>query len=83
MFFFSSSSSFLALHNASSFGHVDVATLLINYHSDINARDNWSYTPLHEAASKGRTQLCSLLLAHGANPHLQNQENQTPIDLAT
>jgi tankyrase len=74
---------FLALHNASSFGHVDVATLLITYHSDVNARDNWSYTPLHEAASKGRTQLCSLLLAHGANPHLRNQDNQTPIDLAT
>ncbi|CAF3593831.1 unnamed protein product [Rotaria sp. Silwood1] len=73
----------LSLHNASSFGHVDVATLLINYHSDVNARDNWSYTPLHEAASKGRTQLCSLLLAHGANPHLQNQDNQTPLDLAT
>ncbi|CAF4995851.1 unnamed protein product, partial [Rotaria socialis] len=35
----------IALHNASSFGHVDVATLLINYHSDVNARDNWSYTP--------------------------------------
>ena len=73
----------LALHNASSFGHVDVATLLIRYHSDVNARDNWSYTPLHEAASKGRTQLCTLLLAHGANPHNRNQENQTPLDLAT
>lgn len=74
---------FSALHNASSFGHVDVATLLINYKSDVNARDNWSYTPLHEAASKGRTQLCALLLAHGANPHLRNQDNQTPLDLAT
>lgn len=72
-----------ALHNASSFGHVDVATLLIIHHSDINARDNWSYTPLHEAASKGRTQLCSLLLSHGANPHLRNQDNQTPLDLAS
>ena len=73
----------LALHNASSFGHVDVATLLINYRSDVNARDNWSYTPLHEAASKGRTQLCTLLLAHGANPHYRNQDNQTPFDLTT
>ena len=81
--FFGISSFVLALHNASSFGHVDVATLLITYHSDINARDNWSYTPLHEAASKGRTQLCTLLLAHGANPHLRNQDNQTPLDLTT
>lgn len=73
----------LALHNASSFGHVDVATLLITYHSNVNARDNWSYTPLHEAASKNRTQLCTLLLAHGADPHLRNQDNQTPLDLTT
>ena len=73
----------LALHNASSFGHIDVATLLIQYKSNVNARDNWAYTPLHEAASKGRTQLCTLLLAHGANPHYRNQDNQTPLNLAT
>jgi tankyrase len=72
-----------ALHNASSFGHVDVATLLIAYNSNVNARDNWSYTPLHEAASKGRTQLCTLLLVHGANPHHRNQDNQTAYDLTT
>lgn len=35
------------------------------------------------AAQKGRTQLCSLLLAHGADPFMKNQENQTPIELAT
>ena len=73
----------VALHNAASFGHVDVATLLITYHSNVNARDNWSYTPLHEAASKNRTQLCSLLIAHGANAHERNQDNQTPLDLTT
>lgn len=73
----------LALHNASSFGHVDVAAILIQYQSNINARDNWGFTPLHEAASKGRTQLCSLLLAHGANPNIRNQDDQTPLDLTT
>lgn len=35
------------------------------------------------AAQKGRTQLCSLLLAHGADPFMKNQENQTPIELAS
>lgn len=34
------------------------------------------------AAQKGRTQLCALLLAHGADPFMNNQENQTPIQLA-
>lgn len=41
------------------------------------------FTPLHEAAQKGRTQLCALLLAHGADAFMKNQENQTPIELAT
>lgn len=27
--------------------------------------------------------MCALLLAHGANAHLRNQDNQTPLDLAT
>lgn len=35
------------------------------------------------AAQKGRTQLCALLLAHGADPFMKNQENQTPIELAS
>lgn len=35
------------------------------------------------AAQKGRTQLCALLLAHGADAFMKNQENQTPIELAT
>lgn len=38
---------------------------------------------LFVAAQKGRTQLCSLLLAHGADPFMKNQENQTPIELAS
>lgn len=49
----------------------------------MNATDRWGFTPLHEAAQKGRTQLCALLLAHGADPHMKNQEGQTPLDLST
>ncbi len=64
----------IPLHNASSYGHVDVAALLIRHGTAVNAVDKWGYTPLHEAAQKGRTQLCSLLLAHGANPVARNEE---------
>lgn len=41
------------------------------------------FPQLFAAAQKGRTQLCSLLLAHGADPFMKNQENQTPIELAS
>lgn len=64
----------IPLHNASSYGHVDVAALLIRHGTSVNAVDKWGYTPLHEAAQKGRTQLCSLLLAHGTNPMARNEE---------
>lgn len=73
----------IPLHNASSYGHLDIAALLIKHHTVVNATDKWGFAPLHEAAQKGRTQLCALLLAHGADAFLKNQENQTPIELAT
>lgn len=38
---------------------------------------------MYLAAQKGRTQLCALLLTHGADPFMKNQENQTPLELAT
>lgn len=73
----------IPLHNASSYGHLDIAALLIKYNTVVNATDKWGFTPLHEAAQKGRTQLCALLLAHGADPFLKNQEGQSPVDLAS
>lgn len=71
------------MHNASSYGHLDIAALLIKHNTVVNATDKWGFTPLHEAAQKGRTQLCALLLAHGADALMKNQENQTPIELAS
>lgn len=53
----------IPLHNAASYGHLDLAALLIKYNTDVNATDNWDYTPLHEAAQKGRTQLSALLVS--------------------
>ena len=73
----------IPLHNASSYGHLDIAALLIRFSTVVNATDKWGFTPLHEAAQKGRTQLCALLLAHGADPTLKNQEGQNPLELAS
>lgn len=52
----------IPLHNASSYGHLDIAALLIKYNTAVNATDKWGFTPLHEAAQKGRTQLSALLV---------------------
>ena len=63
----------IPLHNASSYGHVDIASLLIKHSALVNATDRWAFTPLHEACQKGRTQLCTLLLSYGADPLMKNQ----------
>ena len=48
----------IPLHNASSFGHADVVTMLVGAKADPNARDSWNFTPLHEAAIKGKLEVC-------------------------
>ena len=48
----------IPLHNACSFGHVEVTLLLLRHGADVNSRDNWNYTPLHEAAIKGKVEVC-------------------------
>ena len=58
----SSCSGLVALHNACSYGHLEVAELLIQHGANVNAVDVWKYTPLHEAASKGKYDICRLLL---------------------
>lgn len=48
----------IPLHNACSFGHAEVVSLLLCQGAEPNARDNWNYTPLHEAAIKGKIDVC-------------------------
>lgn len=48
----------IPLHNACSFGHAEVVSLLLCQGADSNSRDNWNYTPLHEAAIKGKIDVC-------------------------
>lgn len=69
------------LHNSCSYGHYEVAELLIKHGANVNASDLWQYTPLHEACSKSRLEVCSLLLAHGADPSLMNCHGKTVLDI--
>ncbi|KAF3827760.1 hypothetical protein GH733_000995 [Mirounga leonina] len=69
------------LHNACSYGHYEVAELLVKHGAVVNVADLWKFTPLHEAAAKGKYEICKLLLQHGADPTKKNRDGNTPLDL--
>lgn len=57
-----SSRGLVPLHNACSYGHYEVAELLVRHGASVNVADLWKFTPLHEAAAKGKYEICKLLL---------------------
>lgn len=57
----------IPLHNASSFGHAEVVSILLANGADPNSRDNWNFTPLHEAAIKGKIDVCISKSGGGGN----------------
>uniref|UniRef100_A0A672JB45 Poly [ADP-ribose] polymerase n=1 Tax=Salarias fasciatus TaxID=181472 RepID=A0A672JB45_SALFA len=69
------------LHNACSYGHYEVAELLVRHGASVNVADLWKFTPLHEAAAKGKYEICKLLLKHGADPSKKNRDGNMPLDM--
>lgn len=63
-------------------GSVEVARLLIDAGSDVNARQPDGGTALHTAAHEGNRDLVDLLLARGADASLLMHERDTPADVA-
>lgn len=53
--------------------------LMIRAGADVNAHDNYGWTPLHEAASRGLTEACELLLDAGADVNARTEHYETPL----
>ncbi len=69
-----------ALHWAAENGLTEIARLLLDQGSDVNARDNFSNTPLHLAVRF--PEMVQLLLARGAQAGARNAFGNTPLHLA-
>ncbi|KAG5460829.1 MAG: ankyrin repeat-containing domain protein, partial [Olpidium bornovanus] len=68
-----------ALHAAVSYGHRDLAELLLRHGADVDIRDFDGDTPLFVC----ETRACAeILVAHGAVPGLENEEGRTAVDVA-
>jgi ankyrin repeat protein len=61
-------------------GEYDIIQLLLDFGIDINHKDHLGDTVLHDAVDYLDT--TKSLLDCGANPHIRNNTDQTPRDLA-
>lgn len=59
------------LHYYTKIGDVDNVAHYINRHEDVNAFDEYGYTPLMYAADEGRNEIIKLLMDNGAEPNHQ------------
>lgn len=68
-----------ALAWAAQKGHVDIAELLLEYHSDVEARDGFGRTPLMIAAAEGHTQVVKLLVDRSKEINSKDQDGRTAL----
>ncbi|MDA7949327.1 MAG: ankyrin repeat domain-containing protein [Hyphomicrobiaceae bacterium] len=74
---------YCALHViAKGWGSLECAGILIKSGANVNLQTHNLMTPLHWAAATGKHELCELLLKSGANAAIENDEGNTPADLA-
>jgi hypothetical protein len=71
------------LHTAAANWNVAVAKFLVSRGADVNAADNWGWTPLHRAARDNSTvEVAKYLVSQGADVNVRNKGGATPLDMA-
>ena len=70
------------LHIAATFGYQRLSEILLDYGSDIQAKNREGLTPLHIAANKGHASLVRCFINRGADIHAQTPHGWTPLHLA-
>jgi ankyrin repeat protein len=72
------------LHIASEYDQTSVVAILLKSGADVDSQDNHKMTPLLCASgSFGIGEAAQLLLEHGASFHVRNENDQTPLHLAS
>lgn len=72
----------LPLHAGAAGRDFDVMKLLVDFGSNVNARQHGGWTALHAASQNGDLSIAELLLINGADPKARAENNQGPLDLA-
>ncbi|KZW02100.1 ankyrin [Exidia glandulosa HHB12029] len=72
-----------SLHGCVHAGDIDrLKTLITHAGVDLNAQDEFGFTPLHLAADRGSEEMVKLLLGHGADPSIKDPDGETALSLA-
>ena len=72
------------LHHCSCLvGQTDILVQLIDYGSNIEARDSDGHTPLHIACSHGAEDMVRMLIRYGADIEATTQDQQTPLHITS
>ncbi len=70
------------LYEAAADGDIELVKSLISSGADVNATNDWGWTPLYVAAVIGNGDIVNLLIAKGAHVDEPNQPRETPLHLA-
>ena len=67
------------LHVACTWGHHDIARLLIDRGADVGAQNKHGRTPLHHACNYGHPDIVRLLIDRGADIEAMDEDGRTPL----
>lgn len=70
------------LHAAVGGRCAEAVEAILAHGPDVNARQQFGYTPLMGAAAAGREDLADLLMQHGADPSVVSEDGKTAADVA-
>lgn len=71
-----------ALHIAARFQHLDIARCLIDMGADVDAPDQFLFTPLLRAVQQYSLEMVKLLVDSGADVNVSEREGWTPLSLS-
>ena len=72
----------ISIYRAAGLGNIEAVKQHLAAGTDVDAKDNYDYTPLHRAALNGHEEIVELLVAEGAEVNMREIDGRTPLDLA-
>ena len=72
----------ISIHDAAAAGDIESVTQHLATGTDVNAKDDWNFTPLSYAAHEGHLEIAELLIANDAEVNSNDNNGFTPLDHA-